>query len=153
MAFDPAVHLINNGHTTGIAFADDCAVLIGGNNPQELHTQMQKTLDELVHWGTTCGLRFNPHKTNAVFFTRSRTLPHAPLLVDGMAVLYSLRAKYLGIELDRRLWWDDHVQRKIAQGKKLLNALLSATRGNWGPMDLHCHDPPIYLLRCQCLGT
>ena len=94
---------------------------------------MQNTLDELVHWGTTCGLRFNPHKTNAVFFTRSRTHPYAPLLVDGTAVPYSLRAKYLGIEMDRRLWWDDHVQRKIAEGKKLLNALLSATRGNWGP--------------------
>ena len=35
--------------------------------------------------------------------------------------------------MDRRLWWDDHVQRKIAEGKKLLNVLLSATRGNWGP--------------------
>ena len=35
--------------------------------------------------------------------------------------------------LDRRLWWHDHVTSKTSKAKRLLNALLSATRGNWGP--------------------
>ena len=46
---------------------------------------------------------------------------------------YGLSAQYLGLTLDRRLWWHEHVASKTSKAKRPLNALLSATRGNWGP--------------------
>ena len=31
------------------------------------------------------------------------------------------------------MWWHDHVLSKTTKAKRLLNALLTATHGNWGP--------------------
>ena len=83
--------------------------------------------------GADCGLTFNPLKTQVVFFTRRHTIPPRALTVSGHPVPYSLSAQYLGLMLDRCLWWHEHVLTKTTKAKRLLNALLSATRGNWGP--------------------
>ena len=86
-----------------------------------------------MSWEAECGLTFNPAKTQVVFFTRTRTIPPQALTISGQPVPYSLSAQYLGLTLDRRLWWHDHVVSKTTKAKCLLNALLSATCGNWGP--------------------
>ena len=133
LAFDEVVRLINNEDTLGVAFADDCGVLSGGPDPALLVSQVQHTVDWLVTWGSECGLTFNPIKTQVVFFTRTRTIPPHAITVSGHPVPYSTTAQYLGLTLHQRLWWHDHVLRKTTKAKCLLNALLSATRGNWGP--------------------
>ena len=75
LAFHPAVEIINTPATKGVAFADDCAVLCGGDDPEGMLRRVQAALDRLVEWGNTCGLEFNSTKTKAVFFTRTRQLP------------------------------------------------------------------------------
>ena len=122
-----------------MAFADDCAVLCGGDDPEEMLRRVQAVLDRLVEWGNTCGLEFNSTKTEAVFFTRTRQLPNRPLTIQNAAIPYRLQVRYLGITLDRRLWWHDHVQNKVTKAKWMLGALLSATRGNWGPRPQIAH--------------
>ena len=57
LAFDEAVRVINDGPTLGVAFADDCAVLSGGSDPDVLR-RVQHTLDRLVSWGSAFGLSF-----------------------------------------------------------------------------------------------
>ena len=133
LAFDEAVRLINTGDTLGVAFADDCAVLSGGTDPALLISRVQRTVDHLVEWGSECGLTFNPAKTQVVFFTRTCTIPPRAITVAGHPIPYRTTAQYLGLTLDRRLWWHDHVHHKTSKAKRLLNALLLATRGNWGP--------------------
>ena len=117
LVFDETVRLINNPDTFGVAFADDCAVLSGGSDPAELLSRVQRTIDRLVRWGEDCGLTFNPLKTQVVFFTRTRTMPPRALTVSGHPVPYSLSAQYLGLTLDRRLWWHDHVLTKTTKAK------------------------------------
>ena len=118
--------------------------------------RVQHTVDLLVWWGATCGLTFNPAKTQAVFFTRTRTTPPRPIAVDGHPVPYSLHAQYLGLTLDRRLWWHDHVLWKTTRAKRLLNALLAGTRGNWGPrpaVTKWIYTAMVRLLCFPCMGT
>ena len=52
---------------------------------------------------------------------------------------YKLQVRYLGLTLDRRLWWHPHVQTMITKAKRHLGALVSATRGNWGPRPQIAH--------------
>ena len=96
LAFHPAVEIINTPETKGVAFADNCAVLCGGVDPEEMLMSVQTVLDRLVQWGTTCRLEFNSAKTEAVFFTRTRQLPTRPLTIQNEAVPYRLQVRYLG---------------------------------------------------------
>ena len=68
IAFDRTVSIINSHDIFGIAFADDCAALIGGKHIDELLAKMQNMLDDLAAWGHTCGLHFNPEKNSSSTF-------------------------------------------------------------------------------------
>ena len=116
--------------TTLLGLHSPMTVLSGGPDPALLVTCVQHTVNCLVRWGADRGLTFNPVKTQVVFFTSTRTLPPWALTVACHPVPYSLNAQYLGFTLDRQLWWHDHVFSKTTEAKRLLNALLSATRGN-----------------------
>ena len=66
-------------------------------------------------------------------FTRSRLVPPRPLTLDQVPVPYSTEARYLGLTLDSKLFWTQHIHWKTANGKRLLLALLNAVSQNWGP--------------------
>ena len=117
LAFDKAVLLINTDDNLGVAFADDCAFLSGGTDPALIISHIQCTVDRPVEWGSECGLTFNPAKTQVLFFSRSRTMPPWAITVAGYPIPYSTTAQYLGLTLDRRLWWHDHVHQKTSKAK------------------------------------
>ena len=75
----------------------------------------------------------------AVFFTRTQMIPPHTLRINNNLIPYKLQVRYLGLTLDRRLWWHPHVQTKITKAKQHLGALVSATRGNWGPRPQIAH--------------
>ena len=94
---------------------------------------MQKMLDKLVAWGRTCGLIFNPQKTVAIMFTRKiRTFQHQ-LVMDGVHIPYSDSVVYLGVTLDKKLRWKDHILNKIKKTKSLLMKMSHITKSYWGP--------------------
>ena len=72
LAFNPAINIINKYKIHGNGFADDCAAVLGGIRIPSLMKKMQQMLNELANWGRSCGLRFNPTKSAAVFFTRRK---------------------------------------------------------------------------------
>ena len=70
IAFNPAIEIINQDGIFGQGFADDCAALIGGEDLDSMTQKMNTALDNLVTWGNTCGLKFNPSKW---FYFTSKT--------------------------------------------------------------------------------
>ena len=133
IAFDNAIKIINSRGITGNGYADDCSALIGGTHPDNMIESMQAMLDDLVAWGNSCGLRFNPQKTVAVMFTRShRTFTHL-VRMDGELIPYSDTVVYLGVTLDRELKWMEHIQNKISKARGLLMKLASIVSSYWGP--------------------
>ena len=89
IAFNPAIEIINRHMVVGQGYADDLAAVYGGRKPDELVVRMQEVLDELVEWGDSCNLLFNPEKTVAVGFTRARTHSFSDALtIHGQPVQY-----------------------------------------------------------------
>ena len=133
IAFDPAIRIINSEFVEGNGYADDCCVIFGGRKPSVLVQRLQRILDALVDWGRTCGLRFNPDKTIVVHFSRKQfqLVPH--LRVDQDFVPFSKEALYLGIILDSRLHWSNHIKNKIKKGKRYLLKMAGISRVIWGP--------------------
>ena len=133
IAFDPAIQIINSSFVEGNGYADDCCVIFGGRKPAVMIRRLQRVLDKLVDWGRSCGLRFNPDKTIVVHFSRKlpQLVPH--LRVDQDYVPFSKEALYLGITLDHKLFWNKHINNKIAKGKRFLMKMAGISRAIWGP--------------------
>ena len=133
IAFDEAIRIINSHGIVGTGYADDCSALIGGDHPDNMIESMQTMLEQLVTWGQSCGLRFNPQKTEAVMFTRATRTFSREVRMDGAFVPYSDSVVYLGVTLDARLLWRKHVHKKIKKAEALLAKMAHLTAAYWGP--------------------
>ena len=132
IAFNMAVKLVNTNNCIGTAFADNCAVLRPGP-PAVAINDMQKVLKSLENWGRKCGLIFNPTKTVVVMFSRRKHKDYRKIIMGSTEINYSPSVKYLGVTLDQRLNWKEHIMNKITSAKRLIHTVNQAVRGNWGP--------------------
>ena len=133
IAFDFAIKIINTYNIEGNGYADDCSALYGGPRLDHAISRLQKMLDSLTAWGRRCGLHFNPEKSVAIVFTRSRKTPPKPLYIDGKPIEYKQEVRYLGVTLDSKLHWKTHIDDKVRKAKKFIHQVASITRKNWGP--------------------
>ena len=118
-----------------ILFADDTNVFLSGNNVDELIRIMSNELTKIVDWLDCNKLSLNVSKTYYILF-RSQGM-RQPLIgenleIRGEHIQRDCKTKFLGVIVDEKLTWTDHIQyirTKIAKGlgiickaKKLLNS-------------------------------
>jgi hypothetical protein len=113
--------------------ADDICLLAVGKFPNAVSGLTQWALRTVEAWCTGHGLSINPDKTGLVAFTRKRKLPgfFEPRLF-GRTLQRSTSVKYLGVILDSRLTWSQHVDAKVRKAQNLLWAYRRACGGAWG---------------------
>ena len=133
IAFNKAIKIINNSFVEGTGYADDCCVLIGGTNQSHMVAQVQRTINKLIQWGNTCGLRFNHSKTVVVLFTKTPKVFRRHIRIDGNDIPYSHHVKYLGLTLDSRLSWYKHIKEKAIACKRFLFMVSRITKDAYGP--------------------
>ena len=116
-----------------VAFADDFANLVGGNDLKEIVMEAQETIDEAIQWGINNGLEFNPKKSQMILFTRRRKFEMPDKLsVNGVQVEYQNSVTYLGVELCDNLRWEKHITKKCVKAKTLLMWAKRFVGINWG---------------------
>ena len=137
IAYNEAVEILNSRGLTGKVYADDSCALIGGTDLAYMFHRMNQVLMQLQEWGHKCGLKFNPSKTEAVLFSRdnpgSRKFTVPKLKMDNKIIQLSNTVKYLGVTLDRKLFWSDHIDNQINSCKQLMMKILADVRGYYGP--------------------
>jgi len=94
---------------------------------------MQWALLTVEIWCSEVGLSVNPNKTGLVTFTWKRKLQgfFEPRFF-GVKLSLSGQVKYLGIILDSRLTWKEHVEVKMRKAHNLLWACRRAFGAGWG---------------------
>jgi hypothetical protein len=82
---------------------------------------MQWACHTVETWYKEVGLSVNPDKTEFVVFTRRRKLPGVfePQFF-GVTLSRSGSVKYLGVILDSRLNWREHVDVKVRKAHNML---------------------------------
>ncbi len=117
-----------------ILFADDLAVSITSEDRWSAARKMNRVIRAVALWGKKNILRFNPDKTKAVLFSRLRQKDDTKtmIIMDGKRLQLSPSAKYLGVILDKRLTWKEHIEWRCGAAKRLLHALNGAIHANWG---------------------
>ena len=119
IAYNQAIKILNTHGVTGFGFADDSCTLVGGTNLDQMMSRTQKVVNDLIQWGRTCGLKFNPEKTVCIIFTKAKHISsyQNKLLVSGKQVEFSTTTKYLGVHLDHKLLWTTHITQALKKAK------------------------------------
>lgn len=101
-------------NTTISAFADDIAVQATHELPHLATQHLQEHLHNIEEWQKTWRIKTNENKSVHVTFTmRNDTCP--PVTLNNTQLPQSDSAKYLGMHLDKRLTWKQHIWNKRKQ--------------------------------------
>ena len=103
-------------------FADDC-LLYRTINTKEDANQLQTDLNNLQQWETDWLMSFNPSKCEVITFTKKRKPAKNKYYIRGHQLQETSAAKYLGVQLDNQLTWNQHIS-SITKKANSLNALL-----------------------------
>ena len=103
-------------------FADDCVLYLAINKPADIN-QLQHDLSLLESWALKWQMNFNVKKCYKLMITRKKH----PVLTD-----YTMKGKvladvphnpYLGIEFQRDLGWNIHIDNIVSKANKILGFL------------------------------
>ena len=108
-------------------------VIVRGQHLDALFGVMQQAVGIVDTWCKKTGLLVNPNKTEVVVFTRRyKWRTTSTLKLGGQQLKINEQAKYLGVILDKKLAWNEHLENKC---KKLTATLWLCRRAigrNWG---------------------
>ena len=114
-------------------YCDDLAVFILSRNLQKCKEDLQYALTKLSEWSDTSGLTFSTSKTVAMLFTRKTKPIAAPdLYIKNILIKYVDKHKFLGLTLDKKLNWKDHIYEVKAKATKALNLLKILSHTHYG---------------------
>jgi Reverse transcriptase (RNA-dependent DNA polymerase)/Endonuclease-reverse transcriptase len=101
-----------------VAFADDIALLVLGKCIQSIEIIAAEALRRVLRWMDRSLLQLAVEKTEAVLFTRKRALPTPKLVIGGFRVPFKGSLKYLGVNLDAKLIFHQHIVSSSAKAAK-----------------------------------
>jgi hypothetical protein len=114
-------------------YADDIVIIVQGKFAHTVREIMQKALNVVIKRAAKEGLNISPHITAIVPFTNRRILEGlGPPIINGKELKMLDEVKYLGVILDLKLNWNQHLQ-KIIRKTQTTFALVRRTCGRkWG---------------------
>lgn len=95
-------------------FADDTAVASSAPTYNETVRNLQESLDDIQEWTDNDRTVLNATKSVNVVYTL-RPYVHTPLVLKNTAIPHSFKAPYLGLIMDSKLSWKDHILTKRKQ--------------------------------------
>ncbi len=113
-------------------YADDVGILNIGKTLEETAADATRELRELIEWGADNTIEFDPAKTEVVHFSRKRNADNPPVWHSTHEKTAESSMRWLGILLDRRLRFKDHVTHWAKKASRVANhirGLCNTTRG------------------------
>lgn len=116
------VKSVINKNRGAIAFVDDYSAWVTGDSIESNVTKLQtQVVNPLERWAVTSGAIFRPDKSHMTHFTRNKKKlltqgRDSSLTLNGTAIKPSLRLKLLGVVLDQRLQYQEHIGNVAKKG-------------------------------------
>lgn len=116
-----------------VAFADDAGLVITAKTLEEANCTFGEAYDTVKKWMQSVGLELAHHKTEAVLFTSRKKVETITLDVGDCEITSQPYIRYLGVMLDARLSFKQHIKSVAAKGAKVGAALARLMPNIGGP--------------------
>ena len=93
-------------------FADDTSLMATGRDILESTSKLQEANDSISNWCKTWRIKLNETKSVHVNFTLKKIENPPNVTLNNITVPLENKAKYLGMTLDTKLRWEEHVKIK-----------------------------------------
>ena len=123
-------------------FADDLSLIAtlesssngkGGFDADTLREITQKSLNSIDEWCKENGLKISALKTHSVMFTWKRKWKFSvPLKIDNDIIEMKSSTRFLGVTLDSKLAWNEHIINQCKKAKGILMQCRKAVGPTWG---------------------
>jgi len=102
-----------------ICYADDSYVVVAHEKVDELKVDLKKVITEHTEWLTSIGMVFNSSKTELITFGSQ----NLTVEIDNVEIKSKRCVKILGMLMDDKLSWEDHIYSVICKCKSHIFAL------------------------------
>lgn len=129
--------LLNLKYSKGtdvLAFADDFLVIVKGRSLLELENYSNIDLYKVEKWAKNHKITFNEQKSRLLVISRKK-LQEAPklnIILNNKTLLQSESLKYLGIIIDKKFNFQEHIEKVTQKCTNLIHALAKSAKINWG---------------------
>ena len=118
LVVDRLLTITNDLGFSTCGYADDIIIIVQGKFAHTVRKIMQETLNVVVKRAVKEGLNISPHKTTIVPFTNRRKIEGlGPLILHGKERTMLDAVKYLGVTLDSKHNWNQHLQKIIRKAQ------------------------------------
>ncbi|KAK2703306.1 hypothetical protein QYM36_018221, partial [Artemia franciscana] len=115
---------------------DDLALWTEGSSPEACQPKLQGAIDKLSIWLNTKNLVFSIPKTTGMVFSRKidprQDCPSINLTLYKQQIHFARNVKFLGMWLDSKLNWNDHISYLCDTLEKQLNFMRAVAGQKWG---------------------
>ena len=101
-----------------VGFADDALVVCAAEDVGIFELRINESLRRPKGWLDNRGLKMAPEKTEALLVTDRRPFQYPKIVLGEHEVEWKASIKYLGIQLDRRLSFGEHLQIATAKANQ-----------------------------------
>ena len=123
-----------------LQYADDFWIYIENKNVSQCVGDLKYVMHCCKNYFHQQGFEISPKKSAVVFFTGHRFPTISNLCLAGFNIPLNKQYTYLGITVDTKLTWDEHLSKCLIKSEKSLNILKAVNRYSWGS------DPKINLM-------
>jgi hypothetical protein len=86
--------------------------------------KLQSALNNIAIWTKKWRIKLNESKSVHIDFTNKR-ISRRPIYINGTQISYANTAKYLGMTLDTKLRWKEHIKMKRDELNKIQEKVLA----------------------------
>ena len=114
-------------------YVDDLLIYCCGKFVPGLERRVQLSVNKVSAWASARGFVFSASKTNCIHFHRRRHFqPPLLLTLNGSIIPNRDSIKYLGMVVDRKLNWKEHIKAVRTDCLRRLDLLKCISRTSWG---------------------
>ena len=123
--------------TLGFGFVDDTNLITWGVDAEENCRKLAVAHELCTEWASRHGAKFAPEKYQLIHFTRSRRSAResqaSSIRIAGHRIHSEAKIKVLGVWLDPKLTWSEHIAHTARKGMAASEALARLATSTWGP--------------------
>jgi Reverse transcriptase (RNA-dependent DNA polymerase)/Endonuclease-reverse transcriptase len=123
--------------TIGLGFVDDTNLITWGTSAEENCQRLTEAHKVCEKWARRHGARFAPEKYQLIHFTRNRRTAREDLAssiqLAGHHISSEEKVRLLGVWLDPKLTWGEHIAHATRKGIAASEALARLATSTWGP--------------------